>query len=66
MHAFILIWSKVIIIIISFASLALEGGHRRLGMYEVFTHSQGNLEAKGELRTTNMGQIMYRKNLLQG
>ena len=52
----------IIIIIISFASLALEGVHRRLGLYRVLTHSQGNLDAKGEPRTTNTGQIMYRKN----
>ena len=57
-----------VIIIIAFTNLALEGVHKRLGLYncKVLTHSQGNLEAKGEPRTTNMGQIMDRINLLQG
>ena len=44
----------------------MEGVHKRIGLYKVLTHSQGNLEAKEEPRTTNMGQIMYRKNLFQG
>ena len=39
----------------------MEGVHKRLGLYKVLTHGQGNLEAKGEPRTTNMGQIMHRK-----
>ena len=60
-----LVWTYsdigVIIIIISFISLALKGIHKRLGLYKVLTHSQGNLEAKGEPRATNTGQIKYRK-----
>ena len=48
----------VTIIVISFASLVLEGVHKRLDLYKVHTRSQGNLEAKGEPRTTNTGQIM--------
>ena len=41
----------------------MEGIHRSLGVCKVLTHSQGDLEAKGEpiARTTNTGQIMYRK-----
>ena len=44
------------------------GGHtqKAIGLYKVLTCSQGNPEAKGEPRTTNTGQIMYRKNPLQG
>ena len=34
-----------IIIIISFISLALKDMHKRLGLYNVLTHSQGDLEA---------------------
>ena len=51
----------VVIITITFASSALEGIHRRQSLYEVLTHSQGNLESKGERRTTNIEQIMYIK-----
>ena len=41
--------------------LSLEGIYKRLGLYKVLTCSQGNLEAKGEPRATNMGQIKYTK-----
>ena len=34
----------IISFIISFISLALKGIHKRLGLYKVLTHSQGNLE----------------------
>ena len=53
-------------IITSFTSLALEGVCRRLGLYKVLTPGQGNLEAKGEPRTTNTRQIMYRKTYSKG
>ena len=43
--------------------IALKGIHKRLGLYKVLTHSQGNLEAKGEPRATNTGQIKYRSCL---
>ena len=46
--------------------ISLKNIHKRLGLYKVLTHSQGNLEAKGEPRATNTGQIKYRKNLLPG
>ena len=40
----------IFIIVISFASLALEGAHtQKARPVEVLTHSQGNLEAKGNL-----------------
>ena len=40
----------IAIVIITFTSLALEGIHRRqLKPVRVFTCSQGNLEAKGNL-----------------
>ena len=38
-----------------------EGIHKMLGLYKVLTHSRGSLEAKGKPRTTNTGQILYRK-----
>ena len=61
LHTSIYLCTVYFIIIISFISLALKGIHKRLGLYKVLTHSQGNLEAKGEPRGTNTGQIKYRK-----
>ena len=38
-------------VVITFASLALEGGHtQKARPIEVLTHSQGNLEAKRNLK----------------
>ena len=41
--------NNIIIINITFTSSKLEGMHRRQNQYEVLTHSQENLEAKGDI-----------------
>ena len=49
---------KVMFIIIVIYQFDTRGCTQKARSVEVLIHSQGNLEAKGEPRTTNMGQIM--------
>ena len=57
------IFYVIITMIIAFTSLALKGIHRRLGLYKVFTHTQGNLEANEEPRITDTEKTYSRVGL---